>query len=154
MLRKPPEASDRRITRRWHSVTHTLGRSWVVTRFAGRLRLGYLPPNTCPEPYQERYVLHRQKHLSHLGEREWWPRHSSRRSSRLWCVLALYRLFCSNVYIGALDLRNWTVAAQSTHSVTFTLVDKGFEGFPGTVNSSVTYTLEKGAFKPNSHLSN
>jgi hypothetical protein len=152
MLRNPSEASDRRTTRRWLSVTHTLGRSWVVTRFVGRLRLGCLAHNTHSEPYQEWNVLNRQKHLSHLGEREWWSRHSSRRPSRLWYVLGLYCLFRAYAYVGTLDLRNWTVAAQSTHSVTFTLVDKGFEGFPGTVNSSVTYTLEKGTSKIDSHI--
>lgn len=41
------------------------------------------------------------------------------------------------------DLRNWTVSHQSANSVTFNLIDKGFEGFPGTVNSTVSYTLLK-----------
>jgi aldose 1-epimerase len=42
------------------------------------------------------------------------------------------------------DLRNWTIAAQTSSSVTFTLTDNGLEGFPGTVKTSVSYALEKG----------
>ncbi|KAG6821584.1 hypothetical protein H0H93_000093 [Arthromyces matolae] len=41
------------------------------------------------------------------------------------------------------DQRSWTVAKKSAQSVTFTLVDPdGTEGFPGTVTTQVTYTLE------------
>lgn len=39
------------------------------------------------------------------------------------------------------DQRNWTVAAQSGNSVTFSFLDEGFEGFPGTVLNVATYTL-------------
>lgn len=36
------------------------------------------------------------------------------------------------------DRRNWTVAEQSAHSVTFTLLDKnGTQGFPGNVKTTV-----------------
>jgi aldose 1-epimerase len=50
------------------------------------------------------------------------------------------------------DLRNWTIAKQSANSVTFNLIDVGFEGFPGTVNTSVTYTLQNhAALKINMH---
>ncbi|EPQ59403.1 galactose mutarotase-like protein [Gloeophyllum trabeum ATCC 11539] len=41
------------------------------------------------------------------------------------------------------DRRTWTIAATSKHSVTFTLVDPdGYQGFPGTVHTKVSYTLE------------
>ncbi|KII95246.1 hypothetical protein PLICRDRAFT_48209 [Plicaturopsis crispa FD-325 SS-3] len=41
------------------------------------------------------------------------------------------------------DRRNWTVAHKTGNSVTFTLVDPaGMQGFPGEVNTTVTYTLE------------
>ncbi|KAI9692057.1 MAG: hypothetical protein M1820_009560 [Bogoriella megaspora] len=40
------------------------------------------------------------------------------------------------------DWRNWTVAAHTTDSITFSLVDPdGLNGFPGEVVSYVTYTL-------------
>jgi len=40
------------------------------------------------------------------------------------------------------DRRNWTMAEQSSDSVTFTLVDKsGTQGFPGNMLTAVTYTL-------------
>ncbi|KIW07633.1 hypothetical protein, variant [Verruconis gallopava] len=40
------------------------------------------------------------------------------------------------------DWRNWTVAAVSSNSITFTLYDSdGNQGFPGAVTSTVTYTL-------------
>jgi aldose 1-epimerase len=40
------------------------------------------------------------------------------------------------------DWRNWTVAAHTTDSITFSLIDPpGKEGFPGQVVSYVTYTL-------------
>lgn len=38
--------------------------------------------------------------------------------------------------------RNWTVAAYTSNSITFTLFDKdGEQGFPGDVQSFVQYTL-------------
>ncbi|KAJ7177683.1 galactose mutarotase-like domain-containing protein [Mycena filopes] len=41
------------------------------------------------------------------------------------------------------DARPWTTVKQSPHSVTFSLVDPdGDQGFPGTVTTEVTYTLE------------
>lgn len=39
------------------------------------------------------------------------------------------------------DARNWTVTAYSNTSITFTLYDDEFEGFPGTVLTHATYTL-------------
>ena len=39
------------------------------------------------------------------------------------------------------DQRNWTVIASSTSSITFSLLDTGFEGFPGTVLTTATFTL-------------
>ncbi|KAK8188152.1 galactose mutarotase-like domain-containing protein [Phyllosticta capitalensis] len=40
------------------------------------------------------------------------------------------------------DWRNWTVAAYTSNSITFTLFDKdGEQGFPGDVQSFVQYTL-------------
>ena len=39
------------------------------------------------------------------------------------------------------DQRNWTVTAQSDTSITFTLLDDGFEGFPGSIISHATYTV-------------
>lgn len=42
------------------------------------------------------------------------------------------------------DRRPWKVAKRTLNSVTFSLVDPaGTEGFPGTVKTSVTYTLNK-----------
>lgn len=40
------------------------------------------------------------------------------------------------------DQRNWTVTAHTTTSVTFTLLDKGFESFPGDVITHATYTVD------------
>ncbi len=39
------------------------------------------------------------------------------------------------------DQRNWTVAAQTPNSITFSLLDEGFEGFPGSLMNYVTYTV-------------
>ncbi|KAL8938448.1 MAG: hypothetical protein Q9216_003899 [Gyalolechia sp. 2 TL-2023] len=39
------------------------------------------------------------------------------------------------------DQRNWTVVAASSSSVTFSLLDEAFEGFPGTVVTYATYTV-------------
>jgi len=39
------------------------------------------------------------------------------------------------------DQRNWTVTSNSSSSITFTLLDTAFEGFPGSVLTHVTYTL-------------
>lgn len=39
------------------------------------------------------------------------------------------------------DQRNWTVTAQSETSITFTLLDDAFEGFPGSVITHATYTV-------------
>ncbi|KKY23485.1 putative aldose 1-epimerase [Phaeomoniella chlamydospora] len=39
------------------------------------------------------------------------------------------------------DQRNWTVTAYTNTSITFTLLDTAFEGFPGTVLNHATYTL-------------
>jgi aldose 1-epimerase len=40
------------------------------------------------------------------------------------------------------DARNWTVAAASNDSVTFTLLDTGFEKFPGDVITHATFTVD------------
>jgi aldose 1-epimerase len=39
------------------------------------------------------------------------------------------------------DQRNWTVTSQSDTSITFTLFDNAFEGFPGSVITHATYAL-------------
>lgn len=39
------------------------------------------------------------------------------------------------------DQRNWTVASSSQSSITFALLDTAFEGFPGTVFTTATFTL-------------
>ncbi|KIX01443.1 uncharacterized protein Z518_09169 [Rhinocladiella mackenziei CBS 650.93] len=39
------------------------------------------------------------------------------------------------------DQRNWTVVAASRSSITFSLLDTGFQGFPGTVLTTATYSL-------------
>ncbi|KAJ7368453.1 galactose mutarotase-like protein [Mycena albidolilacea] len=51
------------------------------------------------------------------------------------------------------DARPWTLVKQSSNSVTFSLVDPdGDQGFPGTVTTSVTYTLEpKSTWKISMH---
>ncbi|KAF3902419.1 hypothetical protein ABW20_dc0106246 [Dactylellina cionopaga] len=41
------------------------------------------------------------------------------------------------------DKRNWTVTAQNTTSVTFTFLDPGYEGFPGTVLNHATYAVSE-----------
>ncbi|KAI9717836.1 MAG: hypothetical protein M1828_007075 [Chrysothrix sp. TS-e1954] len=40
------------------------------------------------------------------------------------------------------DQRNWTVVAQTSNSITFSLYDAAFQGFPGDVLSYATYTLD------------
>ncbi|KAL8726247.1 MAG: hypothetical protein Q9166_006835 [cf. Caloplaca sp. 2 TL-2023] len=39
------------------------------------------------------------------------------------------------------DQRNWTVVSANTTSVTFSLLDQAFEGFPGNVITYATYTV-------------
>lgn len=39
------------------------------------------------------------------------------------------------------DQRNWIVTDHTDNSITFTLFDNGFEGFPGGVISTATYTV-------------
>lgn len=39
------------------------------------------------------------------------------------------------------DARNWTVTSYTNESITFTLLDEAFEGFPGTVLTHATYTV-------------
>ena len=41
------------------------------------------------------------------------------------------------------DQRNWTVSGHTSSSITFTLYDSGFEGFPGDVVTYATYTVSK-----------
>lgn len=40
------------------------------------------------------------------------------------------------------DQRNWTVVSHNDSSITFSLLDQGFEGFPGNVQTYATYTVE------------
>lgn len=42
---------------------------------------------------------------------------------------------------GGYDVQNWTVAAQTSDSITFTLYDNELSGFPGAVLNVATYTL-------------
>lgn len=42
------------------------------------------------------------------------------------------------------DQRNWTVSSSTSSSITFMLLDKGFEGFPGSVITYATYTVSAG----------
>ena len=42
------------------------------------------------------------------------------------------------------DQRNWTVVEANTSSITFSLLDQGFEGFPGTIITYATYTVSAG----------
>lgn len=39
------------------------------------------------------------------------------------------------------DQRNWTVTSQTDTSITFTLLDQGFEGLPGTLLTHQTFTV-------------
>ena len=50
------------------------------------------------------------------------------------------------------DQRNWTVTAQSNNSVTFSFLDVGLEGFPGTVYTQATYTVSSVASGPYGEL--
>jgi hypothetical protein len=46
------------------------------------------------------------------------------------------------------DRRVWTVAKQTAHSVTFTLIDpNGMQGFPGTVHTTVSVSVRLCAWK-------
>ncbi|OOF99993.1 hypothetical protein ASPCADRAFT_161396 [Aspergillus carbonarius ITEM 5010] len=40
------------------------------------------------------------------------------------------------------DQRNWTVTAYTNSSITFTLVDRGFENFPGDVITHATFSVQ------------
>ena len=42
------------------------------------------------------------------------------------------------------DQRNWTVVEANETTITFSLLDQGFEGFPGTVITYATYTVSAG----------
>ncbi|KAK0514233.1 hypothetical protein JMJ35_002850 [Cladonia borealis] len=42
------------------------------------------------------------------------------------------------------DQRNWTVVEANASSITFSLLDQGFEGFPGTIITYATYTVSAG----------
>ncbi|ETI25765.1 hypothetical protein G647_02539 [Cladophialophora carrionii CBS 160.54] len=50
------------------------------------------------------------------------------------------------------DQRNWTVVASSPSSITFSLLDTGFQGFPGTVLTIATYTLGSAASGPQGEI--
>ncbi|MCJ1432399.1 hypothetical protein MMC27_001755 [Xylographa pallens] len=39
------------------------------------------------------------------------------------------------------DQRNWTVVSQNSTTITFSLLDQAFEGFPGTIITYATYTV-------------
>lgn len=39
------------------------------------------------------------------------------------------------------DQRNWTVTSHTSNSITFTLMDTGFEGFPGDVINHATFSV-------------
>ncbi|MCJ1473743.1 hypothetical protein MMC13_002394 [Lambiella insularis] len=39
------------------------------------------------------------------------------------------------------DKRNWTIVSQDATSITFSLLDQGFEGFPGSVITYATYAV-------------
>ena len=42
------------------------------------------------------------------------------------------------------DQRNWTVVEANESTITFSLLDQGFEGFPGTIITYATYTVSEG----------
>lgn len=42
------------------------------------------------------------------------------------------------------DQRNWTVVSSNSSSITFSLLDQGYEGFPGNVITYATYTVSAG----------
>ena len=42
------------------------------------------------------------------------------------------------------DQRNWAVVSSNESSITFTLIDYGYEGFPGNVVTYATYTVSAG----------
>ena len=49
------------------------------------------------------------------------------------------------------DQRNWTVTAHTKSSVTFTLLDRGLEGFPGDVITHATYSVDSDVTSENPH---
>lgn len=42
------------------------------------------------------------------------------------------------------DQRNWTIVSANTSSITFSLFDEAFEGFPGNIITYATYTVSAG----------
>lgn len=42
------------------------------------------------------------------------------------------------------DQRNWTIVEANSSTITFSLLDQGFEGFPGTIITYATYTVSAG----------
>lgn len=42
------------------------------------------------------------------------------------------------------DQRNWTIVSANTSSITFSLLDEAFEGFPGNIITYATYTVSAG----------
>lgn len=50
------------------------------------------------------------------------------------------------------DQRNWTVVTASDSSITFSLLDTGFEGFPGTVYTTATFTLSTAPSGPRGEM--
>lgn len=50
------------------------------------------------------------------------------------------------------DQRNWTVVASNDSSVSFQLIDTAFEGFPGTVLTTATYSVSSYASGPQGQL--
>lgn len=50
------------------------------------------------------------------------------------------------------DQRNWTMVAHNESSVSFQLLDTGFEGFPGTVLTTATYSVSSYPSGPQGQL--
>lgn len=46
------------------------------------------------------------------------------------------------------DQRNWTVVSSNASSITFSLLDPGYEGFPGTIITYATYTVSSSSSGP------
>lgn len=50
------------------------------------------------------------------------------------------------------DARNWTVLTHNDSTISFSLLDTGFEGFPGTVLTVATYSLSSYASGPQGEM--
>ena len=83
--------------------------------------------------------------LQHTAERREWSRSSPRRPD--WSVNHLDRasLFAEGTAFLGYDFRAWNLSSISNHSIQFSLLDPdGFMGFPGAVQTNVTYSLLNG----------